>query len=168
MKKNMILLAFLVVLTMAACDKGYLGMGGHLLSPARSLTGKWKGSNIKVTKSEDGPGTAVCVYLTLSYEIDFTQKGNDVTGVLNATVTSYTNGTCNFPPVTLINSALIGTVSGVNLTLRDDLSWFLDGKGPTRYDFTFTTDNMEGTATEVVPLKSGLTSATNAIKLYKE
>lgn len=155
---------------MSACDKGYLGIGGHLLSPARSLTGTWKGTNIKITSSEDGPGSAVCHYLTVDYEITLKQKGNDVTGALNGTITKYTNGTCTFPPVTLINTALIGTVSGVNLTLRDDLSWFLDGKGPTRYDFTFTTSNMEGTATEVVVAqqRTGYTSATNAIKLYKE
>ncbi len=157
-----------LILSMTACENGYFGAAGVLLSPARRLTGTWKGTNIRVTESENGPGTPICHILVVDYELILKQNGNDITGTLNGTVTHYSTGACGVPPVTFLNNSLIGTVSGVKLTLRDERTQFLDGRGPTRYDFTFTSSNMEGTATEVDGGRPGMTSAVNGIKLYKQ
>ena len=157
-----------LILSLTGCEKGYFGLAGYELSPARRLAGTWKGTTIRVTESEAGPGTPICWIMVVDFELILKEKGNDVTGVLNGNVTNYSIGACGIPPVTFLNSSVIGKVSGVKLSLRDERSQYLDGLGPTQYDFTFTSSNMEGTATEVASSRPGLTSATNGIKLYKQ
>ena len=162
-------LTVLLLLTIISC-KGWFGLVGYLLSPARDLTGTWRGTSNQYTISEGGPGTAVCWYFTGTFEASLEQDGNNVTGSMTVSVTSYRNGACSFPPVMGYNSYVSGTVSSTRLSLRDDCSYYADHRGPTQFEFVFTTDNMEGTATEVTApgCQSGLTSTTNAIKLFRQ
>lgn len=163
------ILALLILLSTASCIK--LKQQDMNLNPARDLTGIWKGSNNQYTESEGGPGTPVCHYITATMQLELIQKGDSVTGSISGWVTSYVDGAgCPFPPVDM-NSSVSGTISGTRLSLKDDCSYIGDRKGPTKYEFVFTTDNMEGTATEVTSAfscQAGITSKTNAIKLYRK
>jgi hypothetical protein len=164
------ILAVLILLSAASCIK--LKPKDMNLNPARDLTGIWKGSNNQYTESEGGSGTPVCFYITATMQLELIQHGDSVTGSISGWVTSYVHGEgyCPFSPVDM-NSSISGTISGTRLSLRDDCSYIGDRKGPTKYEFVFTTDNMEGTATEVATAfscRTGITNKTNAIKLYRQ
>jgi len=108
-----------VILMFTACKKGYLGLSGVLLSPARNVTGYWSGTLTWCDNSADDLHT-----VTDPMTLDLTMSGNNITGVM--TVAS-NEGT------------LTGTINGVKITFQAEFSG-----GCINVHGTFTSTNMDG------------------------
>jgi hypothetical protein len=89
MKKILIIAAFL---SLTACDKGYLGAAGKLLSPARDITGLWKGT---LTCSWNNASNSNMT--TTDMILNLVADGNTVTGTMTAwgATGTITDGTIN-------------------------------------------------------------------------
>jgi predicted small lipoprotein YifL len=114
MKKQMkIMLVLATILSLTACEKG------GLLSPARNVSGIWKGT---LTSSENNAAQINTV--TDIMVLDLTQNGNYVTG--DMCFGSY----CG---------SLTGTISGTTIEFTSII-----GNGCINVHGTFTSSNMEG------------------------
>jgi hypothetical protein len=118
-KLTKMLLILTVFLSLSGCEKGYFGLAGVLLSPARDLTGFWDGTltsswnNVNNTNQE-----------TQRMTLDITQEENDIVGTM--TWGSYSG---NFT----------GYVEGVHIYFT-----CIIGNGCIDVHGTFTSTNMEG------------------------
>ncbi len=133
--KKILIVAFALSLT--GCEKGYFGLSGYLLSPARTITGLWTGTLV-CSENNAAQYSLTAGEMTL----DLKQNGNDVTGVMTFTPQSYSNVPSGQPPPIInvtYSGSLTGTISGVKI---DFIS--IIGNGCVHVKGTFTSSNMDG------------------------
>lgn len=125
MKKHVVLILILAsIVSFSGCEKGYFGLAGKLLSPARDVTGHWEGTmymcwnNANNTNSGSSP-----------MELDLIADGNTVTGTM----------TCWGSTGTITG----GKISGVKIEFDTYIGSGMAAACIHVYG-TFTSTNMEG------------------------
>jgi hypothetical protein len=132
---------------------------GSDLTPARDLTGVWKGTNVVYYEFNLNGDRAI--KNTADMTLTLTQSGSAITGVLDTTIKKYEVLTPElyYPPVGM-SSTISGKVSSTNLTFT--------GRSFSGA-FTFTSDLMMGTLTNTdLKYFFGFESDTNALKLMRQ
>jgi hypothetical protein len=134
---------------------------GSDLTPARDLTGTWKGSN--VVYYEMNIFGERMVKNTANMTLTLTQTGSAISGVLDTTIVKYekiANSANLFVPPVSMNSLISGKVSSTNLTFT---ARNFSGA------FTFTSDLMQGTLKNTdTNSYLGVESEINALKLMRQ
>ncbi len=155
-------------LLVAGCGGGTVGDGGGL-TPARDLSGTWTSAIPVVYYTLNIYGERA-MRVTANIAMQLQQSGSGVTGVITITpITQEPVGEMPIPdpggPLTIDD----GTVSSTNFTFTI-ASWTPSGgvRAIERWAFTFTTDLMGGTVTNLdTDSYFGRDSDTNAIHLIR-
>ena len=146
-----------------------VGLDTWPISPARDLTGTWK-TPIPVVYYTFNIWGERAMKVTANIKLDLQQSGNTVTGT--STLTPIKQEPIAEMPIPDPGGPLTisgGTVSSTNFTFTVN-SWTPSGTGPIeRWDFSFTTDLMEGTVSNLdTEFYFGRDSDTNAIHLVRQ
>ena len=113
----------LVLLSFFSCKKGYLGVTGYLLSPARDVTGTWEGTLTSSWNVASNSNIA-----TSSMTLVLVANGNNITGTMTAFGST---------------GSITGTINGAKIEFQ---TYIGSGMAADCIDVhgTFTSTNMDG------------------------
>jgi len=114
-----------VIISFASCEKGYMGITGVWLSPARDVTGIWKGT-LTCSWNDANNTNTTSTPMILNLEMD----GNTVTGTMTA-----------WGATGIITD---GTINGVKIEFETYIGTDPASAACIHVYGTFTSTNMEG------------------------